>query len=476
MADQFLQTLTPEAQAQYDAAERKKQIALMMMKANPEGLQPMKLGTIASRVHPLAFIADAASKHFAGKEFEKSADAQGKLKTEGAANYSGAVNDFMGQNGPSGDPSAIARLLTNPSPAVQQFGKDTQSKMAAAAEKEAERLLKAKEAAAKILGDYGDPAGALGVFNNGIPRDYKPPQMPEPEIRSTPGPNGQPVSYALTTNRKGEKSIHNLGGGVNVSVDNKLAGKEGELSLAREQKDLDDQRTLAQTAMNNLGVASRITNLIRDGASAGGLTTPIQMARKFAEPFGIKIPETGMTDELRGQLGEALLNRAKALGSNPSNADAERINQIVGSIDTDPQALVKLQAVITAKAHKDLADFQQFVGVKRQGKNASLYDTVDIGIRQPDQVAGTLPNKILVAQHMMQQGMDPAQISKLTGLRMEDLPPVDAEMGFSQKSLTGGSHLNPKNPVASPGQAPIQGLSPEEQKRLLELRKKYGRG
>jgi hypothetical protein len=36
MADQYLQTLTPEAQAAYETAERKKQVALAMMKNSAE--------------------------------------------------------------------------------------------------------------------------------------------------------------------------------------------------------------------------------------------------------------------------------------------------------------------------------------------------------------------------------------------------------------------------------------------------------
>lgn len=48
------------------------------------------------------------------------------------------------------------------------------------------------------------------------------------------------------------------------------------------------------------------------------------------------------TDYLKSTLGASLLAEAKTLGSNPSNADASRINDIVGSITKDPGAMAKI--------------------------------------------------------------------------------------------------------------------------------------
>lgn len=385
MADQFLQTLTPEAQAQYDAAERKKQIALMMMKANPEGLQPMKLGTIASRVHPLSFIADAASKHFAGKEFEKSADAQGKLKTEGAANYSGAVNDFMGQNGPSGDPSAIARLLTNPSPAVQQFGKDTQSKMAAAAEKEAERMLKQKEAAAKGLFDAGHVEAALSVFNNGIPKDFKPTPLPSPEIKTAPGPNGQPLTYAETVNRKGERNIHNLGGGTSVSVTNQMPGAQFESAAAKSlgskvPEVLEAASTGAKKAIESLQSADRITELLKDPATLTGFGAgPLTGLAAIGAALGFQGNDiAGKTQSLLGEQATQTLSQVRRLPGAITEKERPFLEMAAaGKIDWTPEAIQRLADIARVTAHNELLNYQkQYNGASSQPgaeAGASMY-------------------------------------------------------------------------------------------------------
>ncbi|MCV5968481.1 hypothetical protein, partial [Lactococcus petauri] len=84
MADQFLQTLTQEAQAQYEAQERKKQIAQMMMKQSGGGLQAIQVGDRVARVHPLAHLANFATQMMSQKNLEKASEEQGKLRTEGA--------------------------------------------------------------------------------------------------------------------------------------------------------------------------------------------------------------------------------------------------------------------------------------------------------------------------------------------------------------------------------------------------------
>lgn len=48
------------------------------------------------------------------------------------------------------------------------------------------------------------------------------------------------------------------------------------------------------------------------------------------------------SDYLRSTLGAGLLQQAKTLGSNPSNADAARINDIVGDLTKDPGAMQKI--------------------------------------------------------------------------------------------------------------------------------------
>lgn len=306
-------------------------------------------------------------------------------------------------------------------------------------EKEAGRKAEAAKAAAGLLGDKGATSQGLSVLQSGnIDPNVAIPPAPAPQLTFPKTPDGKTIPFTVNTDPKTGKQTGTAGSlGSNISVENRMAGKEGELALTREQEDLAARQTAAKTGMQNLQLAQRVKNLIRDGAQAGGFQNVMQTARKLAATFGVTVPETGFTDELRSALGERILRDAKALGPNPSNRDAEIIAQIVGSIDTDPNALMSLTAVMEGRALKDLADFQQFVGIKRQGGRPELYDTADVGIQAPQQIAGTLPYRLKAAQMMLQQGMSPKQVAQYTGLKEEDIPPVDADMAFGLSSYVG---------------------------------------
>jgi hypothetical protein len=67
-------------------------------------------------------------------------------------------------------------------------------------------------------------------------------------------------------------------------------------------------------------------------------------------------PETKLTNtrDFTSAAGQQLLAHAKALGANPSNADAARIEKIVGSIDTDPQALQNIMEWTEQQARRSI--------------------------------------------------------------------------------------------------------------------------
>lgn len=110
--------------------------------------------------------------------------------------------------------------------------------------------------------------------------------------------------------------------------------------------DLLESRDKAKTAIETIQGIEQARQAIKGGAfqSTGadmklGLTKFIN-----ANIPGVSIDEAkaGNTDYLKSILGTGLLQQAKTLGSNPSNADATRINDIVGSIGKDPKAMDKI--------------------------------------------------------------------------------------------------------------------------------------
>lgn len=80
------------------------------------------------------------------------------------------------------------------------------------------------------------------------------------------------------------------------------------------------------------------------------------------------------TDYLKSTLGASLLAEAKTLGSNPSNADASRINDIVGSITKDPGAMAKILDWRQEMAERSINNHNSTVDDSEKRGMTSPYD------------------------------------------------------------------------------------------------------
>lgn len=115
--------------------------------------------------------------------------------------------------------------------------------------------------------------------------------------------------------------------------------------MATEQGDLlTKSYTAANDASSALAGIRESRKAIQAGAFQGTGAEFKLGVMKFGQAIGINIdPEkVANTDYLKSTLGNGLLEKAKTLGSNPSNADASRITDIVGSIGKDPNAMSKI--------------------------------------------------------------------------------------------------------------------------------------
>ena len=190
------------------------------------------------------------------------------------------------------------------------------------------------------------PIDAIKRFMTG---DVQAPVQPiaAPPVSFGTDPAGN--AYGLTGDNKGGKptlsyapkplsvtNTNSVGGRAEIELDK---AHIGQLETAR--KDL-------APFVNDFGRLQRVQELLNKGAAVGGLATPLQSVRKFAQGFGVNIPETGLTDELRSKLGEAVLPNARALAP-VTKDDTGRLDNIFGSIDTDPNALRELVAFAMAK-------------------------------------------------------------------------------------------------------------------------------
>jgi hypothetical protein len=105
-------------------------------------------------------------------------------------------------------------------------------------------------------------------------------------------------------------------------------------------------RDKAKAAVDSISTIQQARKSITAGAFQGtGADTKLAIAKFInANVPGVNIDpnKVANTDYLTSTLGAGLLAEAKTLGSNPSNADATRINDIVGSIGKDPRAMDKI--------------------------------------------------------------------------------------------------------------------------------------
>ncbi|RYF31694.1 MAG: hypothetical protein EOO23_01735 [Comamonadaceae bacterium] len=140
------------------------------------------------------------------------------------------------------------------------------------------------------------------------------------------------------------KTVRNAPFAAGPSTNEKSTAAFGD-KMAGEQADiLTKSYTAANDASNAMQGIQESRKAMQAGAFQGtGAELKLSVA-KFGQAVGVNIdPEkVANTDYLKSTLGNGLLEKAKTLGSNPSNADASRITDIVGSIGKDPNAMAKI--------------------------------------------------------------------------------------------------------------------------------------
>jgi len=167
------------------------------------------------------------------------------------------------------------------------------------------------------------------------------------------------------------------------SMQEQISNKFGE-KMATDQGDLlTKSYTSAQDASNAMQGIQESRKAMQAGAFQGtGAEAKLAVA-KFGQALGISIdPEkVANTDYLKSTLGNGLLEKAKTLGSNPSNADASRITDIVGSIGKDPMAMAKILDWQEAMARKAIDGHNTRVG---QAESNGFKSQFDMRVKMPE--------------------------------------------------------------------------------------------
>lgn len=436
-----------EYQQQIEQALRKKKLAEMLQERSMNYQGPQPMGPVAVKQSMFSTLANALGGVGGAYMAGKAGDDVNKVRGQYAQDEAADVASLTGM--PELD--AIKAGTNSKFSRSREIAKTMQT-----------QAEKRRELKAGVYKDGGQTTQALQTLD-GTPVSAPEP-LKQPEVKWITDPNGKIIPQVTNYDVRGQGKV-NLGSqGSNTSITNTMPGKEGEISLERESADLKDMQAKARAAQSTLANAERLTKVLEEGASVGGQAGTKQAARKLFQAFGIQTDESGPTDSARSLLGKGLLENAKQLGINPTDTDAKRIEQIVGTIDTDPASLPQLIAWMSGGAHKTLQDFGEFVNVKRKGQGAQkypgLYDTLDIGIKQPESLFGPTELQVRILEALKQSGGDISKFQDKTG-------PVAANSTFT---LGKPGAIAPKDPVVD--NSP---LSPDELKRYNDLKKKFGR-
>ena len=198
-------------------------------------------------------------------------------------------------------------------------------------------------------------------------------------------------------------------GASGIPLQESGAKKFSETIATQSGEKLLESRDKAKVASDTIQGIGQAREAIKSGAfqSTGadmklGLTKFINAT---IPGVSIAADKAGNTDYLKSILGSGLLEQAKTLGSNPSNADAQRINDIVGSIGKDPKAMDKIldwreeMAMKSINGHNSTVDDAEKRGMK------SPYD---LRIKAPEIKSGA-PKAGMIKNGYRFKGGDPAK-------------------------------------------------------------------
>jgi hypothetical protein len=156
---------------------------------------------------------------------------------------------------------------------------------------------------------------------------------------------------------------------------------EGSSAFQREinqkgAQNLLDSRDKARSANDELSSIYESRNAIAQGVYQGAGADMKTDAVKIANGLGIPIDsaKASNTDYLRSTLGKGMLDNAKKLGVNPTDADARRLDVIIGTIGKDPKAMDKLLDWREAQAQKVIKQHNADIESAMQGGEKFPFD------------------------------------------------------------------------------------------------------
>jgi hypothetical protein len=273
-------------------------MAEALMAQNAQYQLPDTKGRMAAKANPMEAVVKALGMYMGGKNLgaldQEQAGLSGQIESQQAAARAAAqkqelIKALVTATGPRATPDSVRNTLVNQDPAAMQFHTPS------------------------IVPHQIN--GASGVLETNPQGDQS--FKYEPKAQSV--------------------TVH-----TGAKVDDAIDIGQVQAFQKRLVEDLPSTRNVIRNSIASV-------DLLDQGAKAGGGQSVFQAIRKFGQGFGVDVPETGLTDQLRTALGENILAEARKLAPVTGN-DVILLQKLIGSIDTDPQSLREIASIMLAKS------------------------------------------------------------------------------------------------------------------------------
>lgn len=398
--------LPAEYQVELDRLARRRAMAEAMSKQALGGLSAptQMVSGHAVRRSPLEGLTAALTMYLGNKNADAAANEASTVRTRAQGDMQRELAQALAN---PDQRQQYQSLLTSKWPQLQTMGTARQKAVD-------ERL----NAGAKVLGDNGAPLDALKILQSGeLPQNPQLSPIPAPQFGTDPAGN----PYAMTTNRRGEQKVDYAPKAPSQTVSIAGEDKEGVKFFA---EDLAKRKESALASRDVLSANQAAFDAIQRGARSGGLEGFKQAIRNVASGFGIKDADKAPTEELSMALGHNILANARKLAP-VTKEDISRLEQFLGSINTDPEALGRMLSLTNAIALRDLQSYQQYIGHQSKAltspKARDLFQGAGIGLELPPTVPGDVQAGLRSMQELGKRGGDvtafevPGGVNQKTG-------------------------------------------------------------
>jgi hypothetical protein len=404
-----------EYASQLEALASRRKLAQALQAQSLQPIQVPQYGPMASKLSPLAPLGQALATYLNQRNIFAADTERQKTLADVQAGGQREMGEVLGMSDPQ---ARIAAALTSSYPGIRQQATVWQKA----------RDSNLQEGAKAIAGQ--DPTTAMQMLSSG--------QFPQaPYTTPVPAPIefGQSGEdrYALVPQPGGKRDFSWARRPDRVEVNTRLPTKEGETALSIGESSLKERRASAQAARSSLDAIQTAFGALEQGAASGGGESVIQALRKAAQAFGVNLPGTASADELRAALGEGVLAVARKLAPVTQN-DVALLEQIKGSLNTDPSALSRMLSTTYAIGMRDVQDYHRWLKEK-QGTAATDYlrnafAGEGVGLELPPLRAPE--NTVLsIIQELQRRGGD------TSGFTTPDGQPI-------RFNLSGNADLNPR--------------------------------